>query len=163
MTYARDEAAAQAAREEIKSARLPIAVARCDAASSADVAGLFERIAPVDVVVHAAGFTPHPTYEEVCSGGTGHNEVVLVIYDPAQVSYEKLLSVFWESHDPTQGMRQGNDAGTQYRSGIYTFDDEQAKAAAASKEMVGPRLAAAGHGPITTEIARATGGSTVSG
>src|ERR1041384_6724486 len=103
-------------------------------------------------VGYAGGLTPNPTYEEVCSGATGHNEVVLVIYDPAQVSYEKLLSVFWESHDPTQGMRQGNDAGTQYRAGIYTFDDEQAKAAAASKEMFGPRLAAAGHGPITTEI-----------
>ncbi|MBL9013220.1 MAG: peptide-methionine (S)-S-oxide reductase MsrA [Myxococcales bacterium] len=103
-------------------------------------------------VGYAAGFTPNPTYEEVCSGMTGHNEVVLVIYDPAQVSYEKLLQVFWESHDPTQGMRQGNDAGTQYRSGIYTFDDEQQRAALASKELFGPRLAAAGHGAITTEI-----------
>jgi len=103
-------------------------------------------------VGYAAGFTPNPTYEEVCSGMTGHNEVVLVIYDPAQVSYEKLLAVFWESHDPTQGMRQGNDSGTQYRSGIYTFDDDQAAAAQASKELYGARLAAAGHGPITTEI-----------
>src|SRR5881396_1291688 len=84
-------------------------------------------------VGYAAGHTPNPTYEEVCSGMTGHNEVVLVIYDPKQVTYEKLLQTFWESHDPTQGMRQGNDAGTQYRSGIYTFDDEQAKAAQASK------------------------------
>ncbi len=103
-------------------------------------------------VGYAAGVTPNPTYEEVCSGGTGHNEVVLVIYDPAQVSYEKLLSVFWESHNPTQGMRQGNDAGTQYRSGIYTFDDDQQQLALASKALFEPRLAAAGHGPITTEI-----------
>ena len=103
-------------------------------------------------VGYAAGFTPNPTYEEVCSGMTGHNEVVLVIYDPAQVTYEKLLTVFWESHDPTQGMRQGNDAGTQYRSGIYTFGEEQAAAALASKDLYGARLAAAGHGPITTEI-----------
>jgi peptide-methionine (S)-S-oxide reductase len=103
-------------------------------------------------VGYAAGFTPNPTYEEVCSGMTGHNEVVLVVYDPAVVSYDQLLKVFWESHDPTQGMRQGNDAGTQYRSGIYTFDDEQAKAAAASKEMYQARLRGAGHGPITTEV-----------
>jgi peptide-methionine (S)-S-oxide reductase len=103
-------------------------------------------------VGYAAGYTPNPTYEEVCSGMTGHNEVVLVIYDPAQVSYEKLLKVFWESHDPTQGMRQGNDAGTQYRSGIYTFDDEQAKAAQASKEMFQAELSRSGHGAITTEI-----------
>src|SRR5688572_10497402 len=80
-------------------------------------------------VCYSAGLTPNPTYEEVCSGLTGHNEVVLVIYDPAQVSYDKLLAVFWESHDPTQGMRQGNDAGTQYRSGIYTFDPAQQRAA----------------------------------
>ncbi|HLL20724.1 MAG TPA: peptide-methionine (S)-S-oxide reductase MsrA, partial [Kofleriaceae bacterium] len=84
-------------------------------------------------VGYAAGSTPNPTYEEVCSGMTGHNEVVLVIYDPAHVSYEQLLAVFWENHDPTQGMRQGNDAGTQYRSGVYTFDDAQAKAAEASR------------------------------
>ncbi|HTL32049.1 MAG TPA: peptide-methionine (S)-S-oxide reductase MsrA [Kofleriaceae bacterium] len=103
-------------------------------------------------VGYAAGYTPNPTYEEVCSGMTGHNEVVLVVYDPKQVSYEKLLQVFWESHDPTQGMRQGNDAGTQYRSGIYTFDDEQAKAAQASKAMFQTELARAGHGAITTEI-----------
>ena len=86
-------------------------------------------------VGYAAGLTPNPTYEEVCSGMTGHNEVVLVVYDPKQVSYEKLLAVFWESHDPTQGMRQGNDAGTQYRSGIYTFGAEQQAAAEASKAM----------------------------
>jgi peptide-methionine (S)-S-oxide reductase len=103
-------------------------------------------------VGYAAGFTPNPTYEEVCSGMTGHNEVVLVVYDPAKVSYDQLLKVFWESHDPTQGMRQGNDAGTQYRSGIYTFDAEQAEAAAASREVYEERLRAAGHGPITTEI-----------
>ena len=103
-------------------------------------------------VGYAAGHTPNPTYEEVCSGMTGHNEVVLVIYDPAQVTYDKLLSVFWESHDPTQGMRQGNDAGTQYRSGIYTFGAEQAAAAEASKAMYQQRLKAAGHGEITTEV-----------
>src|SRR6188768_873783 len=102
-------------------------------------------------VGYAGGFTPNPTYEEVCSGATGHNEVVLVTYDPKEVSYEKLLQVFWENHDPTQGMRQGNDAGTQYRSGIYAFDDGQKEAALASKAAYEPRLAAAGHGPITTE------------
>ena len=106
-------------------------------------------------VGYAGGFTPNPTYEEVCSGMTGHNEVVLVIYDPAQVSYEKLLSVFWESHDPTQGMRQGNDVGTQYRSGIYTFTPEQAAAAEASREAYQERLRAAGHGDITTEVTSA--------
>jgi peptide-methionine (S)-S-oxide reductase len=106
-------------------------------------------------VGYAAGHTPNPTYEEVCSGQTGHNEVVLVIYDPAQVTYDKLLSVFWESHDPTQGMRQGNDAGTQYRSGIYTFGPEQAAAAEASKAMYQQRLQAAGHGEITTEVVEA--------
>ena len=103
-------------------------------------------------VGYAAGLTPNPTYEEVCSGRTGHNEVVLVVYDPAQVTYEQLLAVFWESHDPTQGMRQGGDTGTQYRSGIYTFDAAQAAAAEASKAAYAPRLAAAGYGPITTEI-----------
>jgi peptide-methionine (S)-S-oxide reductase len=106
-------------------------------------------------VGYAGGVTPNPTYEEVCSGMTGHNEVVLVIYDPKQVSYEQLLRVFWESHDPTQGMRQGNDVGTQYRSGIYTFDDAQARAAAASKEMYEPRLKSAGHDAISTEIVAA--------
>ncbi len=106
-------------------------------------------------VGYAGGLTPNPTYEEVCSGMTGHAEVVLVIYDPAQTSYEKLLQLFWESHDPTQGMRQGNDAGTQYRSAIYTFAAAQAAAAEASKRMYGERLRAAGHGEITTEIAAA--------
>jgi len=103
-------------------------------------------------VGYAGGLTPNPTYEEVCSGLTGHNEVVLVVYDPEQISYERLLAIFWESHDPTQGMRQGNDAGTQYRSGIYAFDAAQRQAAEASKAMYAGRLAAAGHGPITTEI-----------
>ena len=84
-------------------------------------------------VGYAAGYTPNPTYEEVCSGGTGHNEVVLVVYDPSVISYEKLLSLFWESHNPTQGMRQGNDSGTQYRSGVYAFDDKQRRAAEASR------------------------------
>ena len=103
-------------------------------------------------VGYAAGYTPNPTYEEVCSGMTGHNEVVLVIYDPAQVSYDKLLAVFWESHDPTQGMRQGNDMGTQYRSGIYTFTPEQQAAAEASRTLYQQRLREAGHDDITTEI-----------
>ena len=103
-------------------------------------------------VGYAAGMTPNPTYEEVCSGMTGHNEVVLVIYDPKQVTYEQLLAVFWESHDPTQGMRQGNDAGTQYRSGIYTFDDAQATAAEAARAAYQQVLAKAGFGAITTEI-----------
>ena len=106
-------------------------------------------------VGYSGGFTPNPTYEEVCSGMTGHNEVVLVVFDPAQTSYEKLLAVFWESHDPTQGMRQGNDAGTQYRSGIYTFDAAQAKAAEASKQVYQQQLRGAGHGAITTEIREA--------
>jgi peptide-methionine (S)-S-oxide reductase len=106
-------------------------------------------------VGYAGGSTPNPTYEEVCSGMTGHNEVVLVVYDPREVSYEKLLSVFWESHDPTQGMQQGNDAGTQYRSGIYAFDDAQLAAAEASKLAYGQELATAGFSPITTEVVRA--------
>jgi peptide-methionine (S)-S-oxide reductase len=106
-------------------------------------------------VGYAAGYTPNPTYEEVCSGQTGHNEVVLVIYNPAEVTYDQLLAVFWESHNPTQGMRQGNDAGTQYRSGIYTYGPEQAAAAEASKAMYEERLRVAGHGPITTEILEA--------
>ncbi len=106
-------------------------------------------------VGYAGGYTPNPTYEEVCSGMTGHNEVVLVIYDPKQISYDKLLSAFWESHDPTQGMQQGNDAGTQYRSGIYTYGLEQAAAAARSKEAFEPQLRKAGHGAITTEIVAA--------
>ncbi len=103
-------------------------------------------------VGYAAGHTPHPTYKEVCSGMTGHNEVVFVVYDPDQVSYGALLKVFWESHDPTQGMRQGNDRGTQYRSGIYTFGEAQAEAAAASRAAYGAALAAQGIGPITTEV-----------
>ncbi len=103
-------------------------------------------------VGYAGGYTPNPTYEEVCSARTGHNEVVLVVYRPSDVSYDELLRRFWEGHDPTQGMRQGNDVGTQYRSGIYTFSDAQREAAEASREMYGERLKAAGHGEITTEI-----------
>ncbi|MBL8200301.1 MAG: peptide-methionine (S)-S-oxide reductase MsrA [Chromatiales bacterium] len=106
-------------------------------------------------VGYAAGLTPNPTYEEVCTGRTGHNEVVLVVYDPAQVSYEQLLTVFWESHDPTQGMRQGNDSGTQYRSGIYWFDEQQRDAALRSRSAFEARLKAASFGPITTEILEA--------
>jgi peptide-methionine (S)-S-oxide reductase len=101
---------------------------------------------------YAAGFTPNPTYREVCTGLTGHNEVVLVVFDPAKVSYEQLLKVFWESHDPTQGMRQGNDTGTQYRSGIYVFDENQKQAAEASKAAFQTELSTAGYGAITTEI-----------
>jgi peptide-methionine (S)-S-oxide reductase len=103
-------------------------------------------------VGYAAGATPNPTYREVCTGRTGHNETVLVVFDPARVSYEDLLRVFWESHDPTQGMRQGNDTGTQYRSGIYTFDEAQLAAAKASKAAFEKELVAAGYGAITTEI-----------
>jgi len=103
-------------------------------------------------VGYAAGATPNPTYGEVCTGRTGHNETVLVVFEPAQVSYEDLLRVFWESHDPTQGMRQGNDTGTQYRSGIYTFDAEQLAAAEASKTAFQRELTTAGFGAITTEI-----------
>ena len=110
----------------------------------------------VTAVGYAAGHTPNATYQEVCSGRTGHNEVVLVVYEPSKVSYEDLLRVFWEGHDPTQGMRQGNDVGTQYRSGIYTFSDAQAEAAKASREAFQPRLDKAGYGPITTEILPAT-------
>jgi peptide-methionine (S)-S-oxide reductase len=106
----------------------------------------------ITAVGYAAGITPNPTYEEVCSGLTGHNEVVLVVFDPKVTSYEKLLKTFWESHDPTQGMRQGNDAGTQYRSGIYTFDAEQRAAAEASKAMYAAALKAKGFSAITTEI-----------
>jgi peptide-methionine (S)-S-oxide reductase len=101
---------------------------------------------------YTGGTTPNPTYEEVCSGLTGHNEVVLVVYDPDKVSYEDLLKTFWENHDPTQGMRQGNDVGTQYRSGIYVFDEEQRRAAEASKEAYGRSLAERGYGLVTTEI-----------
>jgi peptide-methionine (S)-S-oxide reductase len=103
-------------------------------------------------VGYAAGVTPNPTYQEVCSGMTGHNEVVLVVYDPRQVSYEHLLKTFWENHDPTQGMRQGNDAGTQYRSGIYVFTPEQRTAAEQSKSAYEKALATRRMGPITTEI-----------
>ena len=101
---------------------------------------------------YAGGATPNPTYEEVCSGRTGHNEVVLVVYDPKTVTYEALLKTFWESHDPTQGMRQGNDVGTQYRSGIYTTSEAQRQAAEASKAAYQKVLSANGYGPITTEI-----------
>lgn len=109
----------------------------------------------VTAVGYAAGVTPNPTYEEVCSGLTGHNEVVLVVYDPAEVSTEQVLATFWESHDPTQGMRQGNDVGTQYRSGIYPTTEAQRAAAEASRAVYGQALAAKGYGPITTEIVKA--------
>jgi peptide-methionine (S)-S-oxide reductase len=106
----------------------------------------------VTAVGYAAGFTPNPTYEEVCSGKTGHNEVVLVAYDPAAITFESLLKTFWESHDPTQGMRQGNDAGTQYRSGIYATTPAQKRLAEATKAAFGKVLSANGFGPVTTEI-----------
>ncbi|MEM8602580.1 MAG: peptide-methionine (S)-S-oxide reductase MsrA [Cyanobacteria bacterium P01_H01_bin.121] len=103
-------------------------------------------------VGYAAGYTPNPTYQEVCSGMTGHNEVVLVVFDPRVITFETLLRVFWESHNPTQGMRQGNDVGTQYRSGIYVYSDAQRVAAEASKQTYQAALAEAGLGEITTEI-----------
>ena len=106
----------------------------------------------VTAVGYASGLTPNPTYEEVCSGRTGHNEVVLVVYDPKKVSYEQLLKTFWESHDPTQGMRQGNDVGTQYRSGIYVYGKSQREAAEASRSTFEKALAGRRYGPITTEI-----------
>jgi peptide-methionine (S)-S-oxide reductase len=119
--------------------------------------GAERKFWPVDGIIstavgYAAGFTPNPTYEEVCSGGTGHNEVVLVVFDPSRVSFAELLSVFWESHNPTQGMRQGNDAGTQYRSGIYVSSDAQREAAETSREAFQSKLSEAGFGAITTEI-----------
>jgi peptide-methionine (S)-S-oxide reductase len=103
-------------------------------------------------VGYAGGLTPNPTYREVCSGLTGHNEVVLVVFDPGVTRYGDLLRLFWESHDPTQGMRQGADVGTQYRSGVYAFDDDQRRAAEASRDAYQQALTAAGHGIITTEI-----------
>ncbi len=104
---------------------------------------------------YAGGYTPHPTYQEVCSGLTGHNEVVRVVFDPRRTTYQALLKVFWEAHDPTQGMRQGNDVGTQYRSGIYVFDAEQRRAAEASRDAFQEALQKAGRGAITTEIVEA--------
>lgn len=104
------------------------------------------------MVGYAAGYTPNPTYEEVCTGQTGHNEVVRVVFDPKAISYETLLQTFWEGHDPTQGMRQGNDRGTQYRSGIYTFTEAQAQAAEASRALYSHRLQRSGYGAVTTEI-----------
>jgi len=109
----------------------------------------------VTAVGYAGGLTPNPTYREVCSGRTGHAEVVLVVYDPKIISYETLLRRFWEEHDPTQGMRQGNDAGTQYRSAIYTVNEEQRRAAEASRDAYQKVLTASGHGRITTEIREA--------
>jgi peptide-methionine (S)-S-oxide reductase len=106
----------------------------------------------ITAVGYAAGETPNPTYQEVCTGQTGHNEVVLVVFDPAKISYERLLQTFWENHDPTQGMRQGNDAGTQYRSGIYAYSPAQRAAAEATKAMYEKAIGAKRYGPITTEI-----------
>jgi peptide-methionine (S)-S-oxide reductase len=103
-------------------------------------------------VGYAAGHTPNPTYREVCSGRTGHSEVVLVVFDPKQISYADLLKMFWENHDPTQGMRQGGDVGTQYRSGIYYYDDDQKAAAVRTRDAYQQQLSAAGYGQITTEI-----------
>ena len=106
----------------------------------------------VTAVGYSGGYTPNPSYEEVCSGGTGHSETVLVVFDPAETTLAALLKLFWESHDPTQGMRQGNDLGTQYRSIIYTYTDAQAEAVEASRAVYQAALTAAGHGEITTEI-----------
>ncbi len=109
------------------------------------------------MVGYTGGFTPNPTYREVCTGRTGHNEVVRLIFDPENVGYRELLRVFWEGHDPTQGMRQGNDTGTQYRSGIYWYSEAQRSAAEMTKAEFAPRLTEAGFGPITTEIVEAPG------
>src|SRR5438309_127749 len=106
-------------------------------------------------VGYAGGYTPNPTYEEVCSGSTGHAEVVLAVFDPARTSYEEMLRIFWEGHDPTQGMRQGNDVGTQYRSAVYWESDAQRDGAIASRERFGQELARAGYGELSTEIAKA--------
>lgn len=118
---------------------------------------LFWRLPGVHTtaVGYSGGYTQHPTYEEVCSGRTGHAEVVLVVYKPEEISYEQLLQAFWEGHDPTQGMRQGNDVGTQYRSAIYTHDDAQQEAALASRDSYARQLRAARYGTITTEVAKA--------
>jgi peptide-methionine (S)-S-oxide reductase len=118
---------------------------------------IFWQIPGVHVTAagYVAGVTPNPTYEEVCSGRTGHTEAVLVVFDPRQVTYEQLLKAFWENHDPTQGMRQGGDIGTQYRSGIYGTNAAQLSAAEASREVYAQALAARGLGPITTQIAEA--------
>jgi peptide-methionine (S)-S-oxide reductase len=115
--------------------------------------GFWARPGVISTAVgYAGGFTPNPTYEEVCSGRTGHAECVLVVFDPKKTSYEALLKAFWEGHDPTQGMRQGNDVGSQYRSTVYTFSDAQARAAQASRDAYQKKLAEAGYGEITTEI-----------
>jgi len=106
----------------------------------------------ITAVGYAGGQTPNPTYQEVCTGETGHNEVVLVVYDPKVISYDRLLRAFWENHNPTQGMRQGNDVGTQYRSGIYAFTAEQRKAAEVSKALYEQAIKTKGYGPVTTEI-----------
>src|SRR5438105_12765890 len=152
----RDEAMPVPARHEVLDA--PIAPPFPDGLEQAVVGmGCFwgaERIfwqAPgvyTTAVGYAGGFTKNPTYEEVCSGRTGHTEAVLVVFDPQQTSYEEILRLFWENHDPTQGMRQGNDVGTQYRPAIYTFSDAQAKAAADTRAMFQERLSESGHGEI---------------